>query len=465
MTEPDRPEIPGVERLELIGRGGYGTVWRGVQPAEQRVVAVKILAARAKGESRRAFEAETRAIRDLQPHRHVVELYDAGTTRDGEPYLVMELCERSYGAVLTERLVHGESPFAAAEVAEVGRKVADALATVHALGIVHGDVTPDNVLRTVDGEPVLADFGQAVRQSDRERKVSGLNLSHVAPEVIRTARAEPASDVYGLGSTLYTLLTGHPPFPFRAGDSAVRHQHRILNETPAPLPEAHVPAVLADAIDAMLRKDPGTRPDASWVRDALDTDLGNIAPVPPPRTMTVPHDGAIEVDREVEDDGAPPAPPAEPPPRRWPVAVGIVTGLAVAAALVTVAVRSGTPEPVANPTASVATTPVPTTVAASPSLRGAFYLSVKDNGRTAELSWTPYRGATYYLPGRLRTAPRRGGDSDPLGPVRAPRTNAVIPIDPAAKYCFQVAAFGRAGGDPPRSNVVAIRGARCPAEV
>lgn len=459
MTDAQPPGIKGIDRLEFVGQGGYGTVWRGRQRRPTRDVAVKVLTGRTKA-GRRAFETEIKALRQLAGHPHVVRVYGTGTTRGGDPYLLMEYCpQRSYGAILTDRVVHGRALFSATEVAEVGRKVADALATAHGLGIVHGDVSPDNVLRSAAGEPVLADFGQAVRAADRQREV-GVNFSHVAPEVLRTGRAEPPSDVYGLGSTLYTLLTGQPPFPQRPGEDPIRQQQRIHHDDPAPLPASYVPAPLAELVAAMLHKDPQLRPDTARVRDLLGEPFDDLEAMPSTHTRTVLHPGSVaDVDDEEAADGQ-----ERERERRWPVAVGMVAGLAIAAMLVTLLIRTTAPTPVADPaTDPTAPSTSPAAVPTTPQPTGAFRLTVRDNGTTAELAWTAYDGADYYLPGRLRLTPRRQPDTLPL--VRAPRTTTLVAIDARAKYCFQIAAVGRAGGDPPRSNVVGIRGATCPAEV
>src|SRR5205823_5169073 len=150
------PVVPGLTGLTVLARGGYATVYRAEQASVGREVAVKVENRTLESErDQRRFLREARAAGRMSSHPHVVDLFDAGVTSDGHPYLIMELCDGSYA----ERM---KSAPLSAEAREVGFKIADALADAHSLGVLHRDVKPANILYSRFGEPALADFGLAI---------------------------------------------------------------------------------------------------------------------------------------------------------------------------------------------------------------------------------------------------------------------------------------------------------------
>jgi serine/threonine protein kinase len=153
------PVVPGLERPEAIGRGGFGVVYAADEPAFGRRVAVKVLTTRiGDDEARRGFERECRAMGTLSGHPHIVAVHRGGTTDKGEPYIVMEFMA---GGSLADRMAL-TGPLAWSEVLEIGILIAGALETAHRAGILHLDVKPANVLMSRFAEPALGDFGSPV---------------------------------------------------------------------------------------------------------------------------------------------------------------------------------------------------------------------------------------------------------------------------------------------------------------
>ncbi|MGH8901072.1 MAG: protein kinase domain-containing protein [Egibacteraceae bacterium] len=204
---PLRLEIAGFANVVEVSAGGFSTVYRADQPRFGRTVAVKVLHVRGLTSS---FERECKALGMLGSHPNVVSVFDADIDKSGRPYIVMEYLP---SGSLADRLKAGGSlPWA--EVLAIGVKLAGTLESAHKAGVLHLDVKPANVLIGPDGEPKLADFGIA-----RVRAALGVTTQTLAftagfagPEWFEEGEPTEASDVYGLGATLFTLLVGHSPF-------------------------------------------------------------------------------------------------------------------------------------------------------------------------------------------------------------------------------------------------------------
>lgn len=257
---PVPPWLPaGLRAAEQIGRGAHGEVWRAWQPQFERWIALKVLGEALSGRAEEAFRRECRAIGSLSGHPFVVPVYDAGALRDGRPYLVMPFLSQGSLADALQR----RGPLGVAETLDVGVKVASALAAAHGAGVLHRDVKPENLLLSHYGEPQLADFGIARGLDERTR--TGLVAAtplHAAPEVLEGRPASAASDVYGLGSTLFRLLAGRAAF-FEADDASLFPLLlRISSEPPPDLAVLGlgVPAPVADLVSATMAKDPAQRP-------------------------------------------------------------------------------------------------------------------------------------------------------------------------------------------------------------
>lgn len=279
-TNAPAPDIPGVDLVEVIGSGGSGVVYRGRQAAFGRDVAVKVARNVDDGAPVARWEREVAAVGRLSNHPNIVPVFDAGITADGSPYLVMpHVPEGSLGDRLR---LHGPMP--PAEVASVGARLADALATVHAAGVLHRDIKPDNVLWSPHGEPQLTDFGIA-RLADltttSEHQLQA-TISYAAPEVLAGEPATEASDIYGLGATLYACLTGAAPHPSSGGENVAALVARVLEDDPAPLAPQGVPAGLAAVVERALARRPRDRHvDADRFRHELERVAAAPSSAPP----------------------------------------------------------------------------------------------------------------------------------------------------------------------------------------
>jgi serine/threonine-protein kinase PknK len=289
-------DIPGYHVMRPIGRGGFSVVYRARQVALDRDVALKVVTVALDENVRRRFLREVALIGKLAGHPNVVNALDAGDTNSGRSYLAMELYE---GGSLADRL-RREGRIPAVEVAQVGARMASALAAAHERGIVHRDVKPSNILVSQFGEPALADFGVACLLDDNvSRTVLGtFTLRHAAPEVINGTRPNSSSDVYALGSTMYELLTGRPAF---GGEDVeiVALLMQILSREPAAIDCPELPGLVDVIRRAMAKKAADRHASAAEMEDALWAVLDgspNGAVAPPEaaagtNTAGLPQDG------------------------------------------------------------------------------------------------------------------------------------------------------------------------------
>ncbi len=247
----------------MLAHGGYATVYRATQTSAFREVAVKVENRTLENDKdQRRFVREARAAGRMSSHPHVVDLFDVGVTDDGHPYMIMELCDGTYADRMPANPLH------IAEARDVGSKIADALADAHALGVLHRDVKPANILITRFGEPALADFGLAVLAETRESSITlELTPAYAAPEMFHHGRPAPASDVYGLCATLYALITGRPPRWRENHHPTIVSLVDMFAEQVPPLPDA--PLELNALLRRGLANDPSSRPSAAELRDEL----------------------------------------------------------------------------------------------------------------------------------------------------------------------------------------------------
>ena len=263
-------------------------MYRTWQVAVSRETAVKVdsRALHSERDQRRFFREVTAAGR-LSGHPHVIDVYDAGTLRDGRPYMVMELCP---GGSLNDEL-RRNGPLSPASACQIGVNLADALAAAHELGILHRDLKPANILVNRYGVVGIADFGLAsIIAAGGEQSVSrdALTPAYAPPESFRAEEPSAAADVYSMAATLYALTAGRPPHFPASGESpgmwALLERHgQQVEDIPG------VPARMMDILQACLAADPSRRlPSAASLRDELAALLGGERGRVPSREWQVP---------------------------------------------------------------------------------------------------------------------------------------------------------------------------------
>ncbi|MGX1616810.1 serine/threonine-protein kinase [Micromonospora chalcea] len=281
-----------------VGNGGMGTVWRATDTLLRRDVAVKevVLPPGLAPSDRDALYERTlreaRAAAAIQ-HPAVVQVYDV-VTEGGRPWIVMELLDaRSLADMVIE-----DGPVAPRAVAKIGIALLGALEVAHAIGVLHRDVKPANVLICSDGRCVLTDFGVARMPTDVQLTTPGMVLGSphfISPERAMGQEFGPPSDLFSLGVTLYTAVEGRPPFD--KGDP-IETMHAVVEDPPA-TPQRSGP--LTGVLMGLLEKDPARRMDVHRARANLRellagpltstatavnsvTDPYAVVPVPRPTT-------------------------------------------------------------------------------------------------------------------------------------------------------------------------------------
>ncbi len=286
----DDPKMLGriglYEVLSVIGCGGTGMVLKALDTRLNRFVAIKILAPTfsTSGSARKRFEREGRAIAAVS-HDHVVAVHNVDEYR-GLPYIVMQYIA---GRSLQQR-VDNDGPLATQEVVRISMQIADALSCAHEQGIIHRDVKPSNILLENGVERVrVSDFGLAQVADDVSMTRSGIiagTPQYMSPEQSRGEPLDGRSDLFSLGSVMYAMCTGHPPF--RAGTTLGVIQ-RISSTDPRPIRQINsdIPEWLARFVHRLLEKNPADRFDsAREVRNYLSNEL---AYQQHPASLKVPH--------------------------------------------------------------------------------------------------------------------------------------------------------------------------------
>jgi serine/threonine protein kinase len=401
VTQEDRV-VAGRYRLGArLGSGAMGIVWQAHDDRLHRTVAVKQLLLAPGLTPAQADEAHRRSMREGRiaarlSHPNAITVYDVAE-HDGQPWLIMEyLPSRSLATVISE-----QGPLPPEEVARIGAQVASALVAAHAAGIVHRDVKPANVLLGDDGTVKITDFGISRAVGDVTVTATGMlagTPAYLAPEVAKGREPTASSDVFSLGSTVYTAVEGHSPFGL--GENTLALLYAVAAGRVDPPRQA---GPLTALLMRLMRADPGERPTMVEARDALAsvaagktahiaaaTEIIAPHPLPLPPGPPTPPGGADRTRLDARPFAEPlpsgPVPPpvlAPPPPRPQPrqppdprrakIRSVVLTVIAVvAAALVGILVASllsttrHTSQAAPPPTTSTATSAKPTTTTTPP---------------------------------------------------------------------------------------------------
>jgi eukaryotic-like serine/threonine-protein kinase len=264
------------EVTDLLGSGGFGIVLKAIDPALGRVVAIKVLAPQlaTSAAARSRFAREARAAAAVV-HDHVVAIHTVDSW-NGLPYLVMPYIA---GCSVQER-VDRAGPMDVRETLRIGMQTAQGLAAAHAQGLVHRDVKPSNILLENGVERVkLTDFGLARAVDDASLTQSGVvagTPQYMSPEQARGEPVDHRSDLFSLGSVLYFMCVGRPPF---RADSTPAVLRRVCDEQPRPLREVNpeVPLCLAEIVARLQAKDPAQRiPSATEVAAIMGNFLSAL---------------------------------------------------------------------------------------------------------------------------------------------------------------------------------------------
>ena len=272
--------IHGYELGERIGSGGFGVVYRAVQPVVEREVAVKIILPEFANDPEfiRRFESEARLVARLE-HPHIVPLYDYWREPDAA-YLVMRLLR---GGSLRELLQPG--PLAPDACLHMLDQIGVALHAAHRFGVIHRDLKPANILLDEDHNAYLADFGIAKNlgspELDDQTQAGALlgSPAYASPEQIRSEGVRPQSDIYCLGVLVFEMLTGRTPYH---GPTPIDYITQHLTQPLPPVQSANpaLPAGLDGVLQRATAKEPARRyPDVLSMLTDVHAALSGVIEV------------------------------------------------------------------------------------------------------------------------------------------------------------------------------------------
>ncbi|MDB5389937.1 MAG: prkC 20, partial [Planctomycetaceae bacterium] len=289
LSPTDDPRMIGrlgnYEIVGIVGQGGMGIVFKGLDPALNRYVAIKALAPHlaASGAARRRFAREAQAAAAVT-HDNVVAIHGVAEW-NGLPYLVMPYVR---GESLQKRLDQ-QGPRGLNEILRVGLQIAAGLTAAHAQGLVHRDIKPANILLEDGIERLkITDFGLARAVDDASLTRTGIiagTPQYMSPEQARGEAIDSRSDLFSLGSVLYAMCTGRPPFRAETSYGILR---RITDTEPRPIREINpdIPDWLEGIINRLLAKAPSMRfASASEVAEIFEQCLAHVQQ---PTTVALP---------------------------------------------------------------------------------------------------------------------------------------------------------------------------------
>ncbi len=261
-------EIGDFRIVRKIGQGGMGVVYEAEQLSLSRRVALKLLPDRRDNANWNEFIHREARLTAALDHPNIVSIYEVGEF-DGRPYFAMKYIQ---GVTLAEHLeTHGAlRPRAAVQMMI---PIVRAIARAHRSGLLHRDIKPSNILMDTDGVPHVADFGLAISSRHEESMEEFGSLigtpCYMSPEQAAGSDATAQSDVYGIGTVLYQMLTGQPPF---VAETSAQTVLMVLEQTPVSPRQQNeaINPVLDRVVLSCLQKDPDLRYESA---DALADDL------------------------------------------------------------------------------------------------------------------------------------------------------------------------------------------------
>jgi serine/threonine protein kinase len=294
--------------LRQLGQGGMGRVWLAADETLGRLVAVKEL--RPPGGLAGPETHQLRALREARSaagikHPNAVVLHEVlSVPGDDTVYLIMEYVE---GPTLGE-LIERHGPLSAPAVARYGLQLLGVLEAAHALGIVHRDVKPDNILIAPGDQAKLADFGIAYNVGDSRLTTAGVmgTRAYLAPELFDEEPITPAADLWSLGATLYLAAEGHGAFDREGSGPMLRAI--LVDDIPVPRCEPH----LAAAVAGLLRREPHDRATIEQTRESLRRVPGQPALLPVTTEPTPPQLPPRSLSTTPPDPRPDASPPADP---------------------------------------------------------------------------------------------------------------------------------------------------------
>ncbi|WBQ08427.1 serine/threonine protein kinase [Kribbella sp. CA-293567] len=420
-----------LQSLVPHAEGPVASLYLVAPPAGGRTAVLKVYPQPLDRRTYNAVEAEQARLAGLRTASSVVLVDSLDDLPDGRTGLRTEFCPQSLPGLVAE------GPLPIGDVVILGQILASVLSDAHEIGLVHGGITPANVLERASGQPALSDFGVALRLRF-PRDLMG-DAAYTAPEVLRNGELSEQADVYGLGAVLQLALTARSPFPARTGETADDVVLRVLREPVPPVSGRDVPSALTSLLQRMMAKEPADRPEAAEVVRELEA----LIQAPDPAS-----DDDLDFDdfrdelasARITPASAPPTPLAKPvrkPSRKWKkpsksvviVAAAVVSLLAVVPVMMQPGHQRSAPK--ASPPASVPPVPAPT----QPSVAPAVQLELKppkDNGTSVLLEWTSSKPLIFAV--YLAEQGGKGAQTT----YRGRGTSMTVKVTPGLKYCFEV---------------------------
>ena len=274
------PSISGYTIIELLGAGGFASVYLATSDDTGERVAIKVLHAHSSEDhDLRRFERERMTMMAFNGHPNIVGVFDSGQTEGGEHYMVLEYVA---GGTIRDRL-KDQGAVHWSDVLRIAVQLCSALDVAHRSGVLHRDVKPANVLLS-DDDAKLSDFGIArlIGQSQVTAAQSIIGtLAYTPPEVFHNNGFDGRGDIYQLGVTMYEMLLGRAPFTSAAADNKAMIIRRIIDKPAPSLAPFDIPLPLSDLLDEVLSKDPGDRPQSAAELGArlndIELELGRTA--------------------------------------------------------------------------------------------------------------------------------------------------------------------------------------------